>query len=448
MVPTDEGDVRRLWVANCNSEYMVDRLDELDPKEREGTPVVGARMVWLLRDGDVLVLPQPVDPSFVSQVGALMGFDPARVTLLTPEDDSVRVLSQDVLHRADILGPLRALVQVPGDWEVRAYLSDRGIAALARAIGLPEGAVSAFDSAGGAELFNSKAGFRALAAGLSVPVPDGAVCATRGDLERVLDRLTAPTGAVIVKADRNSGGTGNLLCLADPRIPALGASRTLPLTGEGALEAIVSHTRLEATHAPHGQVIAETYHPHCRSLCLEVLCPAPEDGPPHVLNIGEMLMEPVWNGFIMPAPDTLAENVHDTLVENALRLAAGMRDFGYRGLVNIDAIVAPDGHVWFNEVNARLGGCTHLHHLAAVLLGPHWQRDHVLATHNDLPTRSLPQLLKKLDEHRLAFTASTGQGVVITADDSRRSGTVEYAVLATDLDTARTMESRLRALAT
>lgn len=439
--------MRRLWVGNCNSEYMVDRLDELDAKEREGTPVVGARMVWLLRDGDALVLPQPVDPAFVAHAGALMGFDPARVDLLTPQDDAVRVLSQDVLHRVSLLDRLKGLVEVPGDWEVRAYLPDRGIAALARAVGLPQGAVSPFDTAGGAELFNSKVVFRALATGLGVPIPDGAVCATRGDLERVLDRLAAPTGAVIVKADRNSGGTGNLLCRTDPRIPPAGAGRTHALNSSGDREAILDHTRLAATHAPHGQVIAETYHPHCRSLCLEVHCPEPEAGPPVLLNIGEMLMEPVWNGFIMPLPDDLPAGVRDIVVGHALRLASGMRAFGYRGLVNIDAIVAPDGQVWFNEVNARLGGCTHLHHLASVLLGPHWQRHHVLAAHNDLPATSVPQLLKKLESHHLTFDASTGQGVVITADDTLLSKTAEYAVLAPDLETARTLETRLRALA-
>lgn len=325
-------------------------------------------------------------------------------------------------------------------------MADRGIAALARAIGLPDGAVSAFDASGGAELFNSKAVFRALAAGLGVPVPDGAVCVTRGDLERSLDRLAAPTGAVIVKADRMGGGAGNVLCRTDPGIPAAGAAFTLPLVSDQDREAVLAHTGLAASHAPRGQVIAETYHPHCRSLCLEVLCPDPSAGPPQLLNVGEMLMEPIWNGFVMPAPDVPAR-VLDEVVSHTLRLAAGMRDFGYRGLVNIDAIIAPDGRVWFNEVNARLGGCTHLHHLATRLLGPGWERHHVLATHNDLPATSIPRLLHALERGRLTFDPATGSGVVITADDTLNCGTVEYAALAPDLDTARTLETRLRALA-
>ncbi|MGW6691725.1 preATP grasp domain-containing protein [Streptomyces sp. NPDC054961] len=437
--------MRSLWVGNCNSEYMVDRLDELDPRELEGTPVVATRMVWLLREGDALVMPQAADPAYVAYVGDLMGFDADRVDLLAPQDNSARMLSQEALHHPGPLDRLKKLVAVPEQWQLRAYLADRGTAALARALELPHGTVRPFDAEGGAELFNSKVVFRAMAAALGVPVPDGALCATSGDLERALDRLAAPTGAVILKTDRSGGGAGNLLCLTDPHLPPAGAMRTLPLTAPQERAAILAHTGLTPTHAPRGQIVAESYHPHCRSLCLEIHCPPPQAGPPTLLSIGEMLMEPIWNGFIMPAPH-LTPAVHDTLLAHALRLASGMRDFGYHGLVNIDAILVPDGQVWFNEVNARLGGCTHLYHLATTLLGPDWQRDHVLLARNDLPTAHMPALLDALNRHGLAFDTATGQGVVITGDDTALSGTAEYAVLAPDLDTARTLEQRLRTL--
>ncbi|MFC8957377.1 peptide ligase PGM1-related protein [Streptomyces sp. NPDC057101] len=433
-------------MGNCNSEYMVDRLEDLDPGEREATPVVASRMVWLLRDGDALVLPQPVDAAYVAHVGSMMGFDPARVELLAPGDRAVRVLSQEVLHGPELLASLKKLVAVSSEWEIAAYLSDRGIDAVAREIGLDQGAVGAFDAAGGAELFNSKVVFRALAAGLGVPVPDGAVCATRGDLERALERLAASTGAVIVKADRMSGGVGNVLCSVDPEMATAGAAGTLPLTGQEEREAILAHTGLAATHAPHGQVVVETYHPGCRSLCLEVHCPGPRSGPPRLLNIGEMLMEPVWNGFVMPAQN-VPDLVLDEVVGHTLRLAQAMSDFGYRGLVNIDAIIAPDGRLWFNEVNARLGGCTHLHHLATTLLGPHWQHKHVLVSHNDLAVADLGALLHAMDRERLTFNPATGTGVVITGDATLHHGTAEYAALAPDLHTAQTLEKQLRNLA-
>ncbi|MFI7235657.1 peptide ligase PGM1-related protein [Streptomyces cyaneofuscatus] len=437
--------MRRLWVANCNSEYMVDRLDLLDSRELEVTPVVAARMVWLLRDGDAMVMAQPLDPAFVARVGALMGFDAQKIDLITPGDAGVQVLDQEVLHRPALVGRLKELVAEPGEWEIRGYLSDRGVDALARALGLGQGAVSGFDAAGGAELFNSKAVFRALAAALGVPVPDGAVCSTRGDLGRALERLTTSTGAVIVKADRCGGGAGNLLCRVDPGIPMSGTLAVQPLTGAQDRAAILAHTGLAATHAPQGQVVVEVYHPGCRSVCLEVDCPDPGDGPPRLLSFGEMLMEPAINGFVMPAQD-LPAGVRQEVSDQALRLAAGMRDFGYRGLVNIDAIVSPHSQVWFNEVNARLGGGTHLHHLAAHLLGPDWDHHHVLISRDDLPAAGIPQLLSALDDHHLAFDPATGTGVVITGDDTLNRGTAEYAVLAPDLQAARHLETRLRSL--
>ncbi len=176
-------------------------------------------MVWLLREGDALVSAQPVDPAFVAYVGAVMGFDPARVDLVSPRAAGVRVLTQDVLHHPDLVDRVKKLLIVPEEWEVRAYIPDRGVAALARALGLPDSAVSWFDVSGGAELFNSKVVFRALAAALDVPVPDGVVCATRRDLDDALDRLAVATGAVIVKVDRCGGGAGNLLCRTNPGIP-------------------------------------------------------------------------------------------------------------------------------------------------------------------------------------------------------------------------------------
>ncbi len=65
---------------------------------------------------------------------------------------------------------------------------------------------------------------------------------------------------------------------------------THPLTSEQDRAAILAHTGLAATHAPRGQVVAETYHPQCRSLCLEVRCPDPADGRPELVSIGEMLI--------------------------------------------------------------------------------------------------------------------------------------------------------------
>jgi hypothetical protein len=103
-----------------------------------------------------------------------------------------------------------------------------------------------------------------------------------------------------------------------------------------------------------------------------------------------------------------------------------------------------DNDIWFNEVNARLGGCTHLHHLASVLLGPHWHDHHALVARLDLPATTFTSLHHTLTRHGLAYDPATRAGVVITADNTALGQCAEYAVLAPDHEHALTFEDQLR----
>lgn len=62
---------------------------------------------------------------------------------------------------------------------------------------------------------------------------------------------------------------------------------------------------------------------------------------------------------------------------------------------------------------------------------------HVLVSHNDPPTASIRALLNAMDRDQLSFNPTTGSGVVITGDDALNQGTVEYAALAPDLESAQ-----------
>ncbi|MFI7240267.1 hypothetical protein [Streptomyces cyaneofuscatus] len=86
-------------------------------------------------------------PSGPRRVRPRRGFLSPPTTTAPPGDRGVRVLDQEVLHRPDLVGRLRRLVADPGEWEICGYLSDRDVGALARVLGLGEGAVSGFDAA-------------------------------------------------------------------------------------------------------------------------------------------------------------------------------------------------------------------------------------------------------------------------------------------------------------
>lgn len=123
------------------------------------------------------------------------------------------------------------------------------------------------------------------------------------------------------------------------------------------------------THAPQGEIVLEVFHPDCTSVYVEVDCP--DDGEVVLLNGGQLRTDqdpPVLAGLALP-PRSVSGPPWERFASEALRMARFMQGLGYRGLASIDAVIDQANNVWFNEVNARLGGSTHLHHIAETLTG-------------------------------------------------------------------------------
>jgi hypothetical protein len=429
----------RLWLGNACTEHMVDRMDLLTQEDFDGTLFVMKRLVWLMRDGDALVLPRPVPDAFLAHVTGHTGTSPDRVHVIAPDAD---LLTQDLLHSEGVLGRLRELVTP--DWEFHPYIHDRGAEVFARELGLVTG--SRFVAEGGAELLNSKVVFRALAAGAGFAVPDGIPCRTSEDLRHTLRRLLAAHRAVILKRDRAVSGHGNVVVTTDPDLKGAGALHTIVLDDPADHEQVLREAGLTATHAPQGEVVLEVFHPDCTSVYVEVDCP--EDGEPVLLNGGQLRIDrhpPILAGLALP-PRSVPAPAWERFTGEALRMARLMRGLGYRGLVNIDAVIDPAGDVWFNEVNARLGGSTHLHHIAETLVGPDWTDSHVLISRFNVRAPTLERLLPAMREHGLAWDPRHRRGIVVASDDTAAGGTLEYVVLAHDHGEADALEDRLTAL--
>lgn len=127
----------------------------------------------------------------------------------------------------------------------------------------------------------------------------------------------------------------------------------------------------------------------------------------------------------------------------ALRMAKMMQGFGYSGLASIDAVISTSGDVWFNEVNARIGGSTHLNHIAATLVGPDWADSHILLSRFSVRSPNLQQLLELLTANQLSWDPENRRGIVIASDDTEVSGNIEYVVLAPSWEDGRSLESKL-----
>lgn len=429
----------RLWLGNACTEHMVDRMDLLTQDDFDGILFAMKRLVWLMRDGDVLVLPRPVPAAFLDHVAQYTGIPRDRVHVIAAHAD---LLTQDLLHSREILGRLKKLVTP--DWEFRPYIHDRGAEVFARELGLVT--ASPFVAEGGAELLNSKVVFRALAAGAGFAVPDGIPCRTSEDLSHTLERLLAAHRSVILKRDRAVGGHGNIVITTDPDLEGTGALHTIVLRDPADHEQVLKAAGLTATHAPQGEIVLEVFHPDCTSVYVEVDCPA--DGEPVVLNGGQLRTDqnpPVLAGLALP-PRSVPGRAWEAFTGEALRMARLMQNLGYRGLASIDAVIDQEGHVWFNEVNARLGGSTHLHHIARTLVGPDWTDSHVLISRFNVRAPALDRLLHAMREHGLAWEPRQQRGIVIASDDTAVTGNLEYVVLAHTDEEADALEGRLTAL--
>jgi PGM1 C-terminal domain len=156
---------------------------------------------------------------------------------------------------------------------------------------------------------------------------------------------------------------------------------------------------------------------------------------------GNRIAGPCWSSPPPSVPPTAA----GASADGALRLARLTQDLGYQGLASIDAVISPDGTVRFNEVNARLGGSTHLDAIATVLLGENRADGHVLLSRFSVPASPFTTLVGGLARHGPAWDRAAREGVVIASDDTEASGTVEYVVLAPTWSRCRALEAELDA---
>jgi hypothetical protein len=115
---------------------------------------------------------------------------------------------------------------------------------------------------------------------------------------------------------------------------------------------------------------------------------------------------------------------------------------GYSGYLNCDAILIPSGQVVFNEVNGRIGGCTHIHDLATRLFGDGYADRMTLLTRNKIKTGPFEEVLAVLDREDLLYRAGDEEGVVILTEDTTRTGTIEYLIAAESRADARDLERR------
>ncbi|MEO6501128.1 MAG: peptide ligase PGM1-related protein [Jatrophihabitantaceae bacterium] len=429
-----------LIVANSRTEEMVGELAALTPLERQLGGSAALRSLWFAHSGDVVVLPYPPREEYLAYVTDLTRTDPGSLTVLVPPSGVLggELLTPDRTADPGFRRHVHAAVQGQGVDRVLAVYKDVPIAQFAVAVGLTLPG-HAFSAQGGDAIVNSKAAFRAIAAGAGVPIAQGLVTTRRMEAQAVITELLAAGHSVIVKQEFQGGGFGNEILSPVAGVRVAGAPREVVLPDAAAVADYVARRWEWLTVGGRRQLVIERYLTGCDTVYAEYLIA--DDGP-ELSGTGEILMEPVAVGEIVPAQALTPAN-SAFLVESGQRLCRSLHAMGYRGYLSADAVLTPEGDIVFTETNGRISGSSHLHiSIGARVLDAAHRGRRVLLQLGGWATPSFAAAVERLRDAGLAFDRQTGLGVVLVSD-LMPDGTLSYCAVAEDLESARTLNRQL-----
>ncbi|WP_027660533.1 preATP grasp domain-containing protein [Salinispora fenicalii] len=431
-----------LIIGNSRTWEMVGDLAALTSDQLRDGGCAAQRLLWFARDGDVLVLPFAPPADYLSYITHLTGTRASSLTTVIPPPGSLGsdILTPDRLADPSFLNDLRGALGNRPPVKILAVYKDFSITRIARTLGA-ETALPGypFSAQAGDALVNSKAGFRALAAGAGVPIAPGTVV-TRPEqaLEAIADLFDQGHSAV-VKMEFNGGGLGNeVLSRTDGVVPT-GAAQAVVLPDRPALLSYVQRRweRLTAGHAH--RLVVEQFFPRSTTSYAEFIV---TDEAAQLIGVGDLLMEPRAIGGVLPA-QTIDAETRTELLDGAHQLVESLRVLGYRGVVCADAIVTPDKQVLFTETNCRLTGSTHLHlALYGRLVDPEYREKRIFLEHFGWAVPSFTEAVERLAMAGLAYDPTSRTGVVITSNNVDADGTVACCAIAEELQAAEELHRR------
>lgn len=436
----------QIVVANVDNENMMADPSGLTPEFCSGSALIAQRMLWFAEPGDIVLLPSPPSAPMMRYLAGWKHCDAEDIRTLSPEPGNHGPLPLGAQNLLDprFIRQVRALMGSRENWIVAPYLCDRSIVALSQELDLPDSALlTPFAQEGGCEMLNDKRAFRGLAAGRGIPLAAGEIIASRDELERAVMRLIGKTNAVIIKQDRHSGAEGNLILSRQRNVCAEGALEVVFAAEDASIRKATAGIWERLAYHERAALIVEAYYPSSISLYAEFGVD-PRRRAVELLNWGEQRMEPVFTGFVIPP--TLPAFQGARFVSGATELARVACDLGMAGRLSVDGIITPEGELIFNEINGRIGGCSQVHHIAELLLGPGYGDNTVIATHHKVPAPLIDEVIDIAKEQGLHFDHAERRGIVVMAEDTKQLGVLDFLAIAPRKDEALSIEGRFESL--
>jgi hypothetical protein len=428
----------RLLVGND----FIEELEDSDEDRRATARWYAKRTLFYARQGDVLVLPQRPDDAFLTYVTSLTGTDASTLRIVAPPDG---LLSADVLRSAELQATVRAALAGRPVSSIVMLHPDPAVVDLARSLDLVDAVPGHhFIQQGGGALVNSKAVFRALAAGCGAPIPEGAVCNDPASAVRVVSQLFEQGWPVIVKHEYRQATKGNeILAPADIWFTPRGAPRSATLTDRAGVTNHLEKHWARLTTDGRYRLVVERYVPESDTVFAEFRI---TDAGVEMTGQGELVYAPTPSKQIMPSQKLTRDQLQN-LLNHSRRLSEQLHAMGYRGMVGHDAVLTPDGEILFTEFNCRTTGTTHLYSvIGELVIGSDYPDRRVIVEHVGWKVPSLEAAVSRLVASGLAYDPQRRVGVVLSEDFDPSHGDVFFCAIGEDLDTATACEKRVLTL--
>lgn len=436
----------KIIVMNSGAEQMSGH--DLTSTQHQYAAMSAWRSAWFADNADIIVSPVPIDQDFLNYIGQTLNFDADSVLIFTPnraEGDPFPLTDKRLLAQQTV-SYLQKHVTCPDQWTVMPCYHTRGVAQLSSVLGIKEGVGQRFAAEFGSDLLNRKSHFRQLATGAELPLARGTIVNSPTSLANAIRNNLVETGTVIVKKDNGAAGEGNITITRGPVAPLPGSRETRGAKED--IEAMASSLWSELTDRWNQTIVVEVYYKAIQRFYLEFVID--RHGTAQFLSTGTIRLRPesepdakalVWAGLDIPA-DLPAHSLSDAISISCRFVTLAAR-LGYRGPLNIDAILTERSNLLFNEVNARWGGGSVLHNIAERLLGSHYANEYIVSSLRNINAPSLQEVLEVLRTRKLHFNATSAEGVIVLASDQIATNTMECLIIGSSREHVREMETTL-----
>ncbi|WP_131821064.1 hypothetical protein [Ensifer sp. LCM 4579] len=433
-------------LANTGSDSMVPPAALLSDNFLRLNAASAKRMVWLAKDGDVVITPTPITKPFLDYVTSLTGRSKI-VSLATSSTVTKRPLpisEKDIEPSSHLSRSLRLLSENLNVSSLEPYIVDKVSLSIAQCVGdvpVTFSNQSVLASPEATRLLNDKAEFREFAPRLGVPIAYGNVCVNTQEMVNAVRRALSVSDQVILKLANHAGGDGNFVI-----------SKCIERSFQGAVRAVCIHeidvdSIRAGLHAigliatKKAPVIVEAYSENESSVGVHF-----DIGEDRVefIGVASILFNPGYGGSYWDR--SLVDGLPKDVLAWCESLGNYARDAGYCGPFSVDIVKAKEVGYFACEVNGRHGGFSSIRAVSLSLgLEPDIKNgERVVLSRTAIPIGvRFPGLVELLEKRQLHYNPSVKRGAVVMVEGCEDSGPFDFVIVGGDLSDVQGIECAL-----